>query len=590
MPVHNSEIASKLREIADLLEIQQANRFRIRAYHNAARTIETWTTNLRDMVDQGQDLEEIPGVGQDIAAKVLQMVQSGKITQLEELQEQLPSGLVELLGLEGLGPKRVQALYQDLGVSSQKELKQAALDHKIQELPGFGPVLEQKILKTIKNKSAKKQRVLKSDAQEVIEPLLAYLGQLKEVGQVAAAGSLRRKQETVGDVDLIATSTKGQETCRRFTEYEDVRRVISQGKTRSSVVLRTGLQVDLRVVSEDSFGSAMQYFTGSKAHNIKLRQRAIDQNCKLNEYGLFKVGGKSLSQKKKKEKKIAGASEKEIYQQLGLEYIEPELREGRGEIESAAENSLPNLIELKDVRGDLQLHTEASDGENTLEEMVQAARKLGYHYLAVTDHSQNLKIANGLTAKRYRNQFKEINRLNQKYDDFTIFKAAEVDILADGSLDLGEDFLSEFDLVLGSIHSHFKYDQAKQTKRVIKAMSNPYFNILAHPTGRLINQRQGYSLNLPQVIEAAKKYGCVIEINAQPTRLDLDDLGVKMAKEAGVKLSIGTDAHGVRELSFMQHAVDQARRGWLEANDVINTMGPQELLEYLQKIKEKTGD
>ena len=589
MPVHNVDAAKALRQIGDLLDIQGANRFRVRAYQTAARNIETLNQDVRDLVEQEQDLTEIPGVGKDIAEKIEQLVKTGKITQLEELKQKLPSGLLELLAIEGLGPKRVKQLYEELDITSWEKLKAAAQEERIRKLEGFGPKLEQKLLKKIKNKSAQEQRVLRSEAKQVIEPFLEYLQNLSEVKQLAVAGSYRRKKETVGDVDILAVSEQGEQVGRKFVDYEDVSRIIQQGETRSSVVFRTGLQVDLRVVSKDSFGAALQYFTGSRSHNIKLRQIAIDQGYKLNEYGLFEVEDNQSepdakeSDPKTTGKKAAGPNEEKIYQKLGMDWIPPEIRENRGEIQAAQDKQLPELVELNDIKGDLQMHTKESDGIASLEEMAEAAMDLGYEYIAITDHSQNLKVANGLDAKRFKQQFAKIDQFNQEHQDFKILKSAEVDILKNGSLDLDEEILSQFDLIVCSIHSHFNLSETEQTERIVTAMQSPYFNIFGHPSGRLINSREPYQFDWEQVLQAAKDNNCILELNAQPNRLDIDDAQANRAKEMDIKISLGTDAHQPSGLNYMEFGVDQARRGWLEPEDIINTYSWSDLKELLSK-------
>jgi DNA polymerase (family 10) len=575
MPIHNVDISNLFRQMADLLDIKGANRFRVRAYRTAARNIETMDRDIRDLVGSEEDLTELPGIGQDIAAKIEQIVRTGRLEQLEELKDEFPSGLLELLSIEGLGPKRVKQLYEELDITNWKELKAAGQEEKIRQLDGFGPKIEQKILQKMQNKSAQENRTLLYEAGRVIQPLIEYLRSLKQVESVEVAGSYRRKKETVGDIDVLVASQAGQEICQKFVEYEDVARIISQGETRSSVVFRTGLQVDLRVVESNSFGAALQYFTGSRSHNIKLRQIAIDHNYKLNEYGLF--------DRSQDEERVAGKNEQEIYQKLGLDWIPPELRENRGEIQAAQEQKLPNLVQLDQIKGDLQMHTKASDGLSTLEEMAEAGKSLGYEYLAITDHSQNLGVANGLDKKRFRQQFEKIDQLNQQYENFTILKSAEVDILKDGSLDLDEEILAEFDLIVCSIHSHFGLSEEEQTQRVVKAMQSPYFNIFGHPTGRLINTRDPYDLDMETVLKAAKDNNCIIEINAQPNRLDLDDRDARRAKQLGVKISLGTDAHQPNGLNFMRAGLNQARRAWLEPADIINTYSWSKLKKIIKK-------
>jgi DNA polymerase (family 10) len=592
MPIHNVDISNLLRQMADLLDIKGANRFRIRAYRTAARNIETLDQDMRDLVEQEVDLTKLPGIGEDIAAKVKQIVQSGRLEQLEALKQELPAGLLQLLAIEGLGPKRVKQLYEELNITNWQELKSAAEAERVRKLDGFGPKIEQKVLQKIKNKSAQETRTLLYEAERVIEPLLEYLRDLSTVKSLAVAGSYRRKKETVGDIDILVASSQGEQVCTQFAAYDDVARVISQGETRSSVVFRTGLQVDLRVVEADSFGAALQYFTGSRSHNIKLRQLAIDHGYKLNEYGLFARSddgsehGEDSNQNADDESsqdKVAGADETEIYQQLNLSWIPPELRENRGEIQAAHKDQLPDLVKLEQIKGDLQMHTKASDGTAGLEGMALAAQELGYQYIAITDHSQNLRVAHGLDKPRFRQQFAQIEQLNQQYQDFTILKAAEVDILKDGSLDLDEEILAEFDLTVCSIHSHFNLSQSEQTKRVITAMQSPYFNIFGHPTGRLLNSREPYELDMPAIFQAAQAHNCLIEINAQPNRLDLNEYLARQAKENGVKMSLGTDAHQPNGLHFMRFGVNQARRAWLEPQDIINTYSLPELRQAISK-------
>jgi DNA polymerase (family 10) len=570
MPVHNLDIANYFREMADLLDIQGANQYRVRAYRNAARNIQTMRQNLRDMADDKEALKKLPGIGEDLAKKIQVIVETGELPQLDKLKAELPAGLLEMLDIEGLGPKRVKQLYQELGIENKAELMLAAQDGRISKLEGFGEKIENNILQRLKAGVSQEERTLRIEAQQVIEPYLAYLKKSDLIAKLAVAGSYRRKKETVGDVDLLAVGQEGKQIGQLFVDYEDVERILNQGETKSSVVLKSGLQVDLRVVAKKSFGAALQYFTGSRNHNIALRQIAMDQGYKLNEYGLFKKG--------QQEKFAAGEDEKEIYKKLGLDWIPPELRESRGEIEAAQEKRLPSLVIMDQIRGDLQMHTTESDGRSSLKEMAQAAIELGYEYIAITDHSQNLKVAHGLDKKRYRQQFKQIDEFNQAQDKIKVLKAAEVDILKDGSLDLDAEILSEFDLVLCSIHSHFNLSEEEQTKRVLTAMQSPYFHIFAHPTGRLINARSPYELDMEQVMQAAKEHGVILEVNAQPTRLDLDDVMVQKAVEMGIRLSLGTDAHSTEELEYMQLGVDQARRGWAKTADVVNTLGWEELL------------
>jgi DNA polymerase (family 10) len=572
LPVHNAEIAEIFNQIADLLEIEGANQFRVRAYRNAARTIGGLPRSVADMIEEGRDLTELPGIGEDLAGKIGEIVETGSLAQLEEIKRRTPPELADLLKISGLGPKRVQALREGLGIISREDLEKAARQGKIQQLDGFGEKIEQEILKDIERAKGEEERTLLMVAEQIAEPLVDYLREGGRVEDVIVAGSYRRRKETVGDLDILATSEEGAKAIERFVEYEDVEEVISEGKTRSTVVLRSGMQVDLRVVPRDSYGAALFYFTGSKSHNIALRNMALEQDLKINEYGVFKG-----------EDQIAGETEEEIYGVFDLPYIPPELRENRGELEAASKGQLPQIITLEDLRGDLQSHTKDSDGNASLKEMAQAAQDRGYEYFAITDHSKYVAVTQGLDAEGLARQIEEIDRLNGELDGIVLLKGVEVDILEDGSLDLADDILKKLDLTICSIHSKFGLSREKQTERIIRAMDNPYFNILAHPTGRLIGERAPYDVDMERVMEAARERGCFLEINAQPKRLDLDDVYCKMAKEMGVKVSISTDAQTVNELDYLRFGVGQARRGWLEAEDVLNTRSWKELKKLLKR-------
>jgi DNA polymerase (family 10) len=573
MPVHNTEIADIFDKYADLLEISGANQYRIRAYRTAVRNISNLSQNISDMVKEGEDLSKLPGIGKDLSVKIENIVKTGKLAQLEELKKELPAGLIDITKIAGLGPKRTGALYHELGISSIDELGKAAKEGKIKDLPGFAVKTEQAILAEIERKAGAgaEKRLKLSVAQEIASPLLAYLKRVKGVKRVEIAGSYRRGKETVGDLDILVTRSEGSEIMERFTEYEDVDRIVSKGSTRSTVVLRPGLQVDLRAVPETSYGAALLYFTGSKAHNVAIRKMSVKKGLKINEYGVFK--GK---------KRIAGKTEEEVYRQVELPFIEPELRENRGEIEAAQKGRLPELVVLKDIRGDLHAHTTATEGHDSLEDMANAAKEKGYEYLAITDHSKRLSMTHGLDEKRLGEQIKEIDRLNQKMKNFSVLKGIEVDILEDGSLDLSNDILKELDLLVCSIHHKFNLSQDKQTERIIRAINNsPTFTILGHPTGRLIGGREPYDIDMEKVMKTAKERGCVLELNAQPERLDLTDIHCKMAKDTGVMVAISTDAHSVNSLELMKFGILQARRGWLEADDVLNTRHLVELKKML---------
>lgn len=572
MPVQNADVAEIFNKIADILDIQGENPFRIRAYRNAARTVTNLPRNVSDMIASDEDLTELSGIGKDLAGKIKEIVETGSLSQLKELEQETPPELSELMKVENLGPKRVSALHQSLGINSLKDLKEAAEKGNIRDIEGFGEKTEQQILEALEQEVGEEKRIKLQEAEQRADPLVNFLKKTKGVKDITVAGSFRRRKETVGDLDILITCKKGSDVMDRFVEYEDVKKVISKGETRSTIVLRSGLHVDLRVLPEVSYGAALHYFTGSKSHNIEIRKIGGKKKYKINEYGVFK--GK---------KRVAGKTEEEVFEKVGLPYIEPELRENRGEVEAARKGRLPDLINVKDIRGDLHAHTKETDGHKTMEEMAEAAKKQGYDYLAITDHSKRVTMAKGLDAKRLKKQIKAIDKLNEKLDGITLLKGIEVDILKDDNLDLPNDILKELDLTVCSVHYNRNFSRKKQTERIIRAMDNPYFNILAHPTGRLINEREPYEVDLETIMEAAKERGCFLEINAHPDRLDLSDSYCKMAKEMKLKLVISTDAHSIRDLSFMRFGVDVARRGWLEAGDVINTRTLKQLTKLLKR-------
>jgi DNA polymerase (family 10) len=558
--------------MAALLEIQGANPFRVRAYRNAARTIAGLPQSLADMLDEGADLSELPDIGKDLAGKIAEIVDTGRLGALEEVEREVPGGLVQLRRLPGLGPKRVKALYDELGISSIPELKRAAESHRIRELSGFGARTEQQILDALARYTQEERRYKLAEVEETAEAYLAHLRGVTGVEEAIVAGSYRRRKETVGDLDILVTCTNSAAVVKQFIEYDRVKTIISRGPTRSTVVLRSGLQVDLRVVAQVSYGAALYYFTGSKAHNVAVRTIAAKKDLKINEYGVFK--GK---------RRIAGRTEKEVFRSVGLRYIEPELRENRGEIEASKENRLPRLVTVEDIRGDLHTHSDASDGHDTIRDMAEAARSIGYEYLAITDHSKRVTVAHGLDEKRLRKQLDAIDRLNAAIRGIRILKGIEVDILENGTLDLSNEVLKELDLAICAVHSSLGLARDRQTERIIRAMDNPYFTILAHPTGRLINQRPPYDIDMERVMEAALERGCYLELNAQPDRLDLDDVHCRMAKDIGLSVVISTDAHATRRLDYMRFGVDQGRRGWLEPTDVLNTLPWRKLEKVLKR-------
>ncbi|NIQ95008.1 MAG: DNA polymerase/3'-5' exonuclease PolX [Desulfuromonadales bacterium] len=573
MPIHNADISRIFNQVADLLEIGDANPFRVRAYRNAARTVDDQPQSMATMLEEGEDLSKLSGIGEDLAGKIAEIVETGTLELLQDLEDELPGELPELLNVAQLGPKRVAALHRELGIDTLEDLGKAARNNEIRELEGFGKKTEEKILKELERQQGAEQRTRITEAEELVGPLIDYLEEVEGVKRVAVAGSYRRRRETVGDLDILVSCKEDSPVMERFADYEDVAEVQAKGKTKSTVRLRGGLQVDLRVVPEVSYGAALYYFTGSKEHNIAVRQIAIDKGYKLNEYGVFEGDD---------EERIAGAEEEEVFEAVDLPFIAPELRENRGEIEAAQEKKLPELVELDDISGDLHAHTRATDGRASLKEMVEAAKECGYSYLAITEHSQAVTVARGFDRKRLEKQLEEIDKLNDDYPNFRIFKGIEVDILEDGSLDLPDEVLAKLDLTVCSVHSKFDLPADKQTERIIRAMDNPHFNILGHPTGRLINERDPYALDMEKVMEAAAERGCFLELNAHPDRLDLNDHHCRMARDMGVKVAICTDAHSTLGLRNMKYGINQARRGWLSADDVINTRrvaGLQKLLK-----------
>lgn len=593
MPTNNAYIAQVFNKIGDLLEIEGENRFRIRAYRNAAMTVENLSHNLSDMVKNGEDLTELPGIGKDLAQKITDIVKGKKIELLERLEKEFPPELSKLMTVPGLGPKKVKILYDALNIKSFEDLTKAAQEKKISKLPSFSEKIEEHILNEVKKIKTQYNRINIATADQYALGFVEYLKQDKNIINIQIAGSYRRRQETIGDIDILVTCDKIEGwvnggkyspqpslkqnksmwgVMERFVTYMEVAEILSKGQTRSSVILKSGIQVDIRVVSDKSYGAALHYFTGSKAHNIEIRKLAIKHGWKVNEYGLFDG-----------EKLIAGKTEEEIYNKLGLTYIEPELRENRGELEAAAKGRLPELIELKDIKGDLHVHTNATDGHNSLEEMVEAAQERGYEYIANTEHSKHVTIARGLDEKALAEHIKRVDKLNSKLNNFTILKGIELDILEDGSLDLSDSILKELDLRVCAIHYKFNLTRQQQTDRILRAMDSPYFNIFAHPTCRLINQRDPIDIDMEKIMKKAKENNCVMELDAHPSRLDLNDVYLKAAKDMGIKIAISTDSHNVGGYDAIFYGIGQARRGWLEAKDAINTRSLSELKKLLKK-------
>lgn len=572
MPVHNDEIADIFEQLADLLEIDEANPFRVRAYRNAARILRGLPEEAAVLIERGEDLSELPAIGKDLAGKIEEVATTGRLQALEDLKRTVPAGLAELTRIPGLGPKRVKRLHDELGIGTPGALRAAAEKGKLRDLPGFGVKTESRIRDFFGADRSLDKRTNLFDAEKIADRLANHLAKVAKRSEIAVAGSYRRRKETVGDLDVLVANTTPQEVMDHFATFDEIETVVAKGPTRATVLLRSGMQVDLRVVGAESFGAALVYFTGSKAHNIELRKRGIKRGLKINEYGVFK-GDKS----------IAGRTEKDVYAAVGLPVIPPELREDTGEIEAAEKGKLPKLIELEDIRGDLHVHSKASDGRDTIRDMAIAARKRGYDYVAIADHSKHARIAHGLTARRLEKQIEEIDALNETLSGVRILKCCEVDILADGSLDMPDATLAKLDLTVCAIHFDFDLPTDKQTERIIRAMDHPAFSILAHPTCRLIGERDPMRVNMERLMDAALERGCFLEANGQPERLDLNDAHCRMAKEKGLKLALSTDAHSVDQLGFMRFSVAQARRGWLEKKDVINARSWRELKALLKR-------
>ncbi|PWG64375.1 DNA polymerase/3'-5' exonuclease PolX [Sediminicurvatus halobius] len=560
--VSNQAVAADCARLADLLEIAGENPFRVRAWRNAAETIEGLGERLADAVAEGADLTAYPHIGKDIAAALESRVRDGVLPPLEEIAVRVPPELADLMAVKGLGPKGIKALYDAFRIRGLDDLAAAAEAGRVRELPGFGPKKEQALLAGIRQLRARGERRTRLDAAErLAEPLREWLAGGSGVGDVVIAGSYRRRKETVGDLDIVAVSSDGDSVMARLFAYDAIERTVSHGTTRSTVVLEGGLQVDLRAVPAESLGAALVYFTGSKAHNVVLRQRAIDRGWKLNEYGLFE-GGRTL----------AGADEAGVYRALGLAWIPPELREDQGEVAAAETDALPALIEPGDLRGDLHAHTDWSDGKAGLEAMARAAAERGLEYLAITDHGPRVRVANGLDAERLRRQGEAIDALQPELSDITLLKGCEVDILEDGRLDLPDEVLAALDIVVCSIHFHLDLPRDRQTERVLRALDNPHCMIWGHPTAREIGRREPIDIDLERCLAAAAEKGVAVEINAQPKRLDLCDRHVRLALQKGCRLVINTDAHSVANLDLARFGVDQARRAWVTSEQVVNTL------------------
>jgi DNA polymerase (family 10) len=575
--MQNPDIARLFDEVADLLEIQDANPFRVRAYRNAARTIRDFPEPIADLVRAGtKDLTDIPGIGDDLAEKITDIVTTGELPLRKQLASKLPAGLLDLLRIPGLGPKRVKLLYKKLKVKSAADLAKALEAGRIQKLKGFGPKMDEKIRAGLGQVHVGERRLLLNEAETQATAIVAYLEAGGGLRQIEVAGSYRRRRETIGDLDIVVTS-EGESSAKvmdRFVAYGDVAEVISKGETRATVKLRGGLQVDLRAVEPDAYGAALLYFTGSKAHNIELRKIAQEKSYKLNEYGLFKGT-----------RRAAGKTEQEIYAKLGLDWIPPELREARGEVALAREHRLPKLVELDDIRGDLQMHTSATDGKGTIEDMAHAARALGYQYIAITDHSKRVTMALGLDTKRLREQWKAIDAWNATSRGFTVLKSIELDILETGKLDLPDDVLAQADYVVATIHYGITQSEKELTRRLVGAAEHPWVDAIGHPTGRLVGKREPYPFDFEALCRACTATGSLLELNGHPERMDLPDTLAAAGKQRGVRFVLSTDSHQPGNLPFMKYAVYLARRAGLEAGDILNTRPLAEFRKGLKRAK-----
>jgi DNA polymerase (family 10) len=590
--MQNIEIAAILAELADLLEIQGSNPFRIRAYRNAVRTVRELTRPLAAMVEEGEDLTELPAIGKDMSAHIVELVQTGELARLAEVSSEVPRSLVQLVKLDGVGPKKAKKLWESLDVTTVDELEVALKAGRVESLGGFGVASVTKILTSIEDFRRYSGRFLISQVDELIGPLLEHMRDAPGVERLEVAGSYRRRKETIGDVDLLVQADlPAPAVMEHFTTFSSVERVVSAGNTRGSVVLRSGLEVDLRVIPQRSFGAALHYFTGSKEHTVAVRQIALRKGLRVNEWGVFRLpeGVDPAEVGKEDGERVAGETEDSVFDALGMAWVAPVLRENRGEVVAAGEKALPELVTLGDIQGDLHMHSTWSDGKASVEEMAKACAARGYRYLAVSDHSPALAMVGGITPERAPEQWEEIDRVQEGLEGVTIFKSLEVDILGDGSLDMTDEVLEGLDLVLVSVHSLMDMDRVRMTDRVLKAMQHPQVDILAHPTGRLLARREAFQIEMEEVLQAARDLDVAVEINANPHRLDLNDVHAHRAKELGVKVGINTDAHSVQRLDHMSYGVDQARRAWLNKGDVLNTMTLDQFRTWLTR-RDGTGE
>jgi len=569
----NKELTDLFEKMADILEFKGENPFKISAYRKASRILGDLTQDIEEITEKGE-LKKIPGIGEGMAQKIEEYLKTGKVSKFEEIRRGVSDELIAIMDIPGMGPKTLAMLHKEKGINNFSQLEKALSDGALLGLFGMGEKKVENIKRGIQLLKQSKGRMNLGVAFPAARRIVDTLRQKTGSKKIEWAGSLRRMKENIGDIDILATGPDKEKILQVFTHLPEVKEVLASGETKASVIVEGGTQIDLRVVEEDSYGAALQYFTGSKGHNIHLRGIAKAKGIKINEYGAFKG-----------EKKIAGKEEEDIYRSLGMDWIEPELREDRGEIEGAQKGRLPKLLQESEIKGDLHVHSKWSDGVFSIEEMAKAAQKRGYQYVAICDHSKSLKIAHGLDESRLIKQIEEIDSINEKFEGFQILKGTEVDILSDGRLDFSEEILKKLDFVVGAIHSGFKQDRGKMTKRIIQALENPHIHILAHPSGRLLGARDPYEVEMDELMEAAKKYGKALEINAYFERLDLDDIHCRKAKEMGIRVGIGTDAHHLDQMWMMSLGVAVARRGWLEAKDVLNTLSLKEILKWCHRTR-----
>ena len=564
----NKELADLFEKMADILEFKGENPFKISAYRKASRIIGDLTQDIEDITESGK-LKDVPGIGEGMAQKIMEYLKTGKVSKFEEVRKGVPDELIAIMDIPGMGPKTLSMLHKEKGISNLSQMEKAVEDGSLVGLPGIGEKKVENIKRGIQLLKQSKGRMNLGIAFPVAKQIVETLREKTGSRKIEWAGSLRRMRENIGDIDILATGPNPEKIVHTFTHLPEVKEILASGETKASVIVERGIQIDLRVVEEDSYGAALQYFTGSKGHNIHLRGIAKARGIKINEYGVFKG-----------EKKIGGKEEKDVYRVLGMDWIEPELREDRGEIEASQDGHLPKLVEQSEINGDLHVHSKWSDGTSTIEEIARAAQKRGYQYLAICDHSKSLKIAHGLDESRLMKQIEEIDRINEKMKGFQLLKGTEVDILADGKLDLSQKVLEKLDLVVAAVHSGFKQDKERMTKRIIRAIEDPLVHVVAHPSGRLLGARDPYEVEIEQVMEAAKQHSKALEINAYFERLDLDDIHCRKAKEMGIRVAIGTDSHHLDQMWMISLGVAVARRGWLGTQDVLNTLSLKEILKW----------